>query len=260
MKSESEAKRLVQVGESLHEGVIEHQNVWDLTTRRMVKFLANDLAAIGMGESGWYAVCRLLEPPAEPKPEPDRTAERLVWPAGRRHMLNPQVNCSWCGTATRLEAQVCLGCRAVFTGDRQMGEPAEPATVDASSGRPTPREADRIDPADRPAMVIGAVAPDEDEERAMAVADAMRQDAAVRHSWPTKAWSALLPSVQSDWMAYGRSALRWLRENPAGKSVRLTSHFASGMTFPLMDELRMKDNRGTVRPGRLWFEPDEEGE
>ena len=208
MKSESEAKRLVQVGELLHEGVIEHQNVWDLTTRRMVKFLANDLAAIGMGESGWYAVRRLVEPPAEP--EPDRTAERVVWPAGRRHMLNPQVNCSWCGTATRLEAQVCLGCRAVFTGDRQMGEAPKAATVDTSS----------------------AVAPDEDEERAMTLAAAM----------------------------HARAHLRWLREHPAGKSVRVTCHVANDMTFSLMDELRMRDNRGTVRPGRLWFEPDEEGE
>jgi len=235
VKSESEAKRLVQVGELLHEGVIEHQNVWDLTTRRMVKFLANDLAAIGMGESGWYAVRRLVEPPAEP--EPDRTAERVVWPAGRRHMLNPQVNCSWCGTATRLEAQVCLGCRAVFTGDRQMGEALEVAP-----------ETQKHESAWRP--------PDEDEERAMALAAAMYEATDV----PVPPWSGQSKALRCLYRDHARAALRWLREHAAGKSVRVTSHVANDMTFSLMDELRMRDNRGTVRPGRLWFEPDEEGE
>jgi hypothetical protein len=128
-------------------------------------------------------------------------------------MLNPQVNCSWCGTATRLEAQVCLGCRAVFTGDRQMGETLEVAP-----------ETQKYESTWRP--------PDEDQERAMALAAAM----------------------------HARAHLRWLREHAAGKSVRVTSHVANDMTFSLMDELRMRDNRGTVRPGRLWFEPDEEGE
>lgn len=118
---------------------------WENEPTKEVGIVEPDGGYLTQFRPGRYAI----RPITGPKPEPDRTAERLVWPAGRRHMLNPQVNCSWCGTATRLEAQVCLGCRAVFTGDRQMGEAPKPATVDASSGRPTPREADRIDPADR---------------------------------------------------------------------------------------------------------------
>ena len=67
------------------------------------------------------------------KPEP--TAERCVWPAETRQAafehhhrrspemeVNPQVNCSACGTAVRLEMPKCWGCGRCFTGNRMMGE------------------------------------------------------------------------------------------------------------------------------------------
>ena len=102
LAEEKAGERVVEVQQPVG-GVVVHQRVW--AGQNEVRFLAQDLAAIGLGAMGFYTIRR------RPDPEPKVRPYSIRLPAGDRAVLCP------CGRAHVDGASQCGMCGRVFEGE-----------------------------------------------------------------------------------------------------------------------------------------------